>query len=262
MEVQKINPNLSVQQAQPTSSLQNYVNAIPESAPEKAILQVKYSAIPFVKMDAAQIYDSAAIALLKIFVITGWEMPSGDLKKILVDQLAKHLRESYLTVNMNEIEYAFRQFGTTTKDWGKSLNLSLFDEVMCHYMEKRRQASEEERMRPMEVKQIEAPKMTNAEIIEMSKGLWSTIKKVDLIYPDCFRALVDEGKIKYPLTKEDQVYYFGLAEKRMKEYEKENPRFFRDKDREEWKRIYSRKLVVFDYFSGYLNEEENGEDHS
>jgi len=146
MELQNINQDQSVQQLPLTNSLQNYLNAIPTSAPEKAILQVKYSAMPFLKMDAVQVYDAATVVLLKIFVITGWELPVGNMKKILVDQLSKHLKESYMNVNTNEIEYAFRQFGTTVKDWGKSLNLSMFDEVMSIYMEKRRQVSEEERL--------------------------------------------------------------------------------------------------------------------
>jgi hypothetical protein len=259
MELQKINQNQSAITTPKMNSLQEYLQEIPDSAPEKALLQVKYSAVPFIKMDAGQIYDSAAIALLKISIITGWAVLSGDMQKILVDQLAKHLKESYMTVNMNEIEYAFRQFGTTTKDWGKSLNLSLFDEVMSVYMEKRRQASEEERRRPLEVKQIEAPKMTNIEIIEMAKGLWEKMQKVDLIYPDAYRALVEEKLINHPLPREQQVYYIQLSEKRMKEYENEDRKFFNGKDRDEWRKIYARKLVVSDYFKGYLNEEDDND---
>ena len=231
------------------SYLQKYLQEIPESAPEKLILQVKYSAVPFLKMGIAQIYDSAGIALLKIFVITGWEMPSGDLKTILMDQLSKHLKESYLMLNLNEIEFAFRNYGSAVKDWGKCMNLSLFDEVMAIYLEKRYEASRiEEILRPVKTKKIECPKMSSDEIIHLSKSLWDKLKKVDLIFPGAYQALIDSKRIPKQ-TRREQEYYYNLSEKRMKDHENGDQNFFKNKDRTEWKKIYARKLVVADYFN-------------
>lgn len=76
--------------------------------------------------------------LLKIHVITGWTIPDSDLLVILVDQFQKKLVESYPDMNTDEIEYAFRQSGTTVKDWGKAMNLSLIDEVLLPYLGERK----------------------------------------------------------------------------------------------------------------------------
>lgn len=72
--------------------------------------------------------------LIKIHVITGWVLPSGDLQTVLINQLGKHLIENYADVNPDEVEFAFRKWGTTTKDWGKQMNLSLIDEVLLPYI--------------------------------------------------------------------------------------------------------------------------------
>lgn len=88
--------------------------------------------------------------LLKIHVITGWTIPDSDLLVILVDQFQKKLVESYPDMNTDEIEYAFRQSGTTVKDWGKAMNLSLIDEVLIPYLGERKTLSHtlEERKQP------------------------------------------------------------------------------------------------------------------
>lgn len=88
--------------------------------------------------------------LLKIHVITGWTIPDSDLLVILVDQFQKKLVESYHDMNTDEIEYAFRQSGTTVKDWGKAMNLSLIDEVLLPYLGERKMLSHtlEERKLP------------------------------------------------------------------------------------------------------------------
>lgn len=81
--------------------------------------------------------------LLKIHVITGWTIPDKDLLVILVDQFQKKLVESYPDMNTDEIEFAFRQSGTTVKDWGKAMNLSLIDEVLLPYLGERKILSHE-----------------------------------------------------------------------------------------------------------------------
>jgi len=81
--------------------------------------------------------------LLKIHVITGWVIPDSDLLVILVDQFQKKLIESYPDMNTDEIEFAFRQSGTTVKDWGKAMNLSLIDEVLLPYLGERKILSHE-----------------------------------------------------------------------------------------------------------------------
>lgn len=82
--------------------------------------------------------------LVKINAVTGWVNPDGLLMDVLVDQFEKKLNESYPTINPDEVEYAFRSYGTVIKDWGKQMNLSLIDEVMIPYVEKRFEISRKE----------------------------------------------------------------------------------------------------------------------
>lgn len=79
--------------------------------------------------------------LLKIHVITGWVIPDAELLTILIDQFQKKMVESYPNTNPEEIEFAFRNNGTTVKDWGKAMNLALIDEVMIPYLQERHRIS-------------------------------------------------------------------------------------------------------------------------
>ena len=92
--------------------------------------------------------------LMKVFAITGWSMPNDDL---LTDELSRQLslklKESYPNYNHLEIEYAFRTYGSSVKDWGKNFNLSLLDEVMQPYILHRVEVSKQE-------EQLNTPKMT------------------------------------------------------------------------------------------------------
>jgi hypothetical protein len=88
--------------------------------------------------------------LIKIHAMTGWNFPDPASAEILKEQFQKKMQEGYATVNTDEIEYAFRTYGTTVKDWGKSMNLSLIDEVMIPYLEARNSVSrlEETKQQP------------------------------------------------------------------------------------------------------------------
>lgn len=84
--------------------------------------------------------------LSKIHVITGWTIPnSPELLNILVDQFVKTLVEKYPSLNTDEMEYAFRQHGTSIEDWGKAMNLNLIDSVLTPYINHRFRISEDER---------------------------------------------------------------------------------------------------------------------
>lgn len=82
--------------------------------------------------------------LLKIYAITGWTVPEGTMLTVFTDQFRKKIAESYATTNPDEIEYAFRNYGTTVKDWGKAMNLALIDEVMIPYLSRRADLSKVE----------------------------------------------------------------------------------------------------------------------
>lgn len=94
-------------------------------------------------MGETNLFAFANATLIKIHVITGWAIPKDDILDVLLDQFIKKIKESYGNTNPEEWEYAFRNYGTTVKDWGKSMNLSLIDEVMMPYLSDRKHLSHE-----------------------------------------------------------------------------------------------------------------------
>lgn len=90
-------------------------------------------------------------------------MPSNEALGVLLDQFNKKIVEDYPTVTSEEITYAFRSNGHEVKEWGKALNISLIDDVMVPYLEKRIQVSRVEEQKkqiehkktPAELKQID-----------------------------------------------------------------------------------------------------------
>lgn len=110
--------------------------------------------------------------LLKIHVITGWVLPSGEIMTILKDQFKKKLQEDYDMLNVEEIEYAFRQKGTAIEDWGKEVNLNLLDKVLVPYVIKRNDISdiEQKNKRPPEQKTYSDEDILNERRAEIEKA--------------------------------------------------------------------------------------------
>jgi len=159
--------------------------------------------------------DWAIGLLAKIHVITGWIVPENELMNILVDQFEKKLYESYPTVNPDEVEFAFRTEGTKVKDWGKSMNLSLIDEVMYPYLSKRFELSKLE-------EQVKTKKSMYVEIKENLSDVtmnswWEYIEdqvrnkgyKLDFIPIHLYEWKVDKGEINK--TKEEKFQYAARA---------------------------------------------------
>ena len=166
-------------------------------------------------MDPVELNDAVHMALLKIHVITGWVVPQAELMDVLIDQMSKFLQEKYPLVNPDEVEYAFRTFGTTVKDWGKQLNLSLIDEVLIPYLEQRREISDKEQQHSM--KQIEQPKisdMTNRGWFEETKRQVKAGElTVDFVPPSLYEWAKEVGEIN-PTPEERWDYMRKAAEYR------------------------------------------------
>lgn len=111
---------------------------------ETRMILLKYSAKKICELSESELYLQVKKMLLQIYVITGWAIPSGDIKKILEDQFQKKLLENYSLLNTEEIIYAFRQTGTGIEDWGKEMNLNLVDKVLKPYLVSREEISEKE----------------------------------------------------------------------------------------------------------------------
>lgn len=103
---------------------------------ENRILTLKYKSKTFGQMSPHDLLFAGKALLLKVNVITGWVIPEDNLD-LLIEIFTKKLVASYGSVNPDEFEYAFITEGTMIKDWGKVINLSLIDEVMLPYLEKR-----------------------------------------------------------------------------------------------------------------------------
>jgi hypothetical protein len=101
---------------------------------EKQLLAVKYQEPAISRISTDDLIKHTKGLLFKIHVITGWNLPDDDYyMNVLKDQLFKKLSEDYTDCSVAEIEFAFRNYGTTVKDWGKNMNLQLFDTVMSAY---------------------------------------------------------------------------------------------------------------------------------
>lgn len=97
------------------------------------------------RLDPDKLAKEVKALIIKMNIITGWTYPDDNLyQAILEDQLRKKLTEDYPDLNFTEMEYAFRHFGTVVKDWGKSINLSLIDEVLITYKQSRMEVSNKE----------------------------------------------------------------------------------------------------------------------
>ncbi len=105
---------------------------------EHQMIELKYASPCFRMMNDITRDIASQSLLLKIHVITGWVIPNDDdILSVLQYQFCLKLSEKYGNMNCEEIEYAFRNKESDIKDWGKSMNLSLLDEVLNPYLEKR-----------------------------------------------------------------------------------------------------------------------------
>lgn len=149
--------------------------------------------------------------LLKIHVITGWVIPEKELLSILIDQFQKKLIENYPDMNVDEIEFAFRQSGTTVKDWGKAMNLSLIDEVLIPYLDQRKTLSHtlEERKAPPPPQTI----LTDQQLDDLHRGDVEAFYqrclsgKIPTSTPDYFKDIL----VKDKLMKQDESFASYIA---------------------------------------------------
>lgn len=168
-------------------------------------------------MEWPELNNWAKALLIKINVITGWVIPEDTLE-VLVDQFRKKLSESYPNCNPDEVEYAFRNYGTTVKDWGKQMNLSLIDEVMIPYLNRRLELSK--------IEEQKAPVLLIENKEDMSRDAmldWfdSTAKKiksgelvVDFVPLMLYEFMDDNGNIT-ATTEEKYVYIQRAADYRL-----------------------------------------------
>ena len=177
---------------------------------EIQIYDVKYKSKPFVKMTSSELDLSINALLLKIHAITGWAIPSNEIMIIFIDQFKKKVIEDYPLVNTDEVEFAFRKFGLEVKDWGKSMNLSLIDEVLRPYLEMRFEVSKYEEIQKLV--ELPAPVTTNLEKIQECDE-WEQKKEIRMQYIPLYLYdyLTECGRLN--LTKDEKLSYMDKAKK-------------------------------------------------
>jgi hypothetical protein len=163
-------------------------------------LENKYASPCFAKVPEADRYLLAKTLLLKIHIITGWTIPEEAMMLILMDQFTKKMVESYPNVNAEEMEYAFRN-NTTVKDWGKAMNLSLIDEVMIPYLQKRIELSRMEESQ--NIKTLPPSQVSDEEFIESCKKLYMVDKNYKSIPVLCYKVL--EKKINLTIDEKRKI---------------------------------------------------------
>lgn len=176
----------------------NYLQKLKQNtiSEEYRVLELKYAAKRFGIMDDNERYSLAELLLLKISTITGWTLPISELMNVLTDQFQKTLAEKYQNANIEEFEYAFRQKGIEIKDWGKSLNLSLIDEVMIPYLEQRAELSRLEEAKKNMPKNIEQAKVLSDEEKEEWIEEWKQKTEINIeLIPVMFYDYLDSKKL-------------------------------------------------------------------
>lgn len=150
------------------------------SESEQKVMQLKYQSPQIKHLKNIELWGSALV--LKIHIITGWALPAEqEFVNILTDQFTKKLLEDYADLNIDEIEFAFRSTGTRVKDWGKSLNLGLIDEVLRPYVTQRYELSaQEERAKNKPEQKI----YTLEELDNIHRG------DVEAFYQRCLKGIV------------------------------------------------------------------------
>lgn len=181
---------------------------------EKKQLELKYASKRFGKMNDDELDIAATKALISICIITGWTPPPQEYEEIMVSQLAKKMAESYQNLNMEELEYAFRNKGLNIKDWGKVTNLALIDDVLMPFLDNRFDISaQEEKIRGQVLLKQEDQKLLDTP--PMSKEDWEEwlldIAKYPLnkIPTDSYDYLQRTKQIV--LTKEEKDQYMERA---------------------------------------------------
>lgn len=179
------------------------------------MVSLKYSAPQFGQMNQITLLNECMIMLLRLSVITGWVIPQAELKNILIENLCKKLEESYPELNVNEVEYAFRNKNIEIKDWwGKSFNVALFDEVMIPYMEKRYTVSDlEQRIKkPLIQKVYTEEEILNQRREEIEKSFQSMKKGYYPLLHSYFFAVLKDDDLIETVTDEEGIRFENISE--------------------------------------------------
>lgn len=175
---------------------------------ELRIWDLQYKSQPIKFIPEESLKPHCISLLFKISIITGWNAPeSTEERRVLNEQFRLKMQEEYYALNVEEIEYAFRSEGTKVKDWGKSINLSLIDEVLQPYILRR---AEIRKLESSAIKpQIEAPPpepLNEDEFINTAKNIFKKTGKKGLISTMVYDILLKRGDIEISLEEKKELF--------------------------------------------------------
>lgn len=167
---------------------------------EQQVLEVKYKALPIVKLTEKQRNLEVGALILKICLITGWKTETDELdRKIIRTELENFLLENYPTINADEIMFAFRKYGTKVNNWGQNINLNLIRQALDPYIEFRKEVSDfEERINSeKQIPQLDVPILSDDDIVNNAKEMFLSTGKVSYINPKAFDILIARKSIEF-----------------------------------------------------------------
>lgn len=236
-----------------SNSLDSLETKLSLTREECLVIQLKYEGARFRNMDSSDLSKWSKALLAKISVITGWVLPVDGLLSILIDQFQKKMTERYAYCTTEEVEYAFRMYGTTTKDWGKQINLSLIDEVMIPYLSKRSNLSkiEEQKLElpAAEVKEDISDDGMEDWLREVRKQIKDNQTSVEFMPMVIFDWCVKNGRLEKTNT-EKMEFLIKAVEKRKAQL----IGFYNDNDSEKNRATLSRFLKCLE--EGYVQGDE------
>lgn len=155
-----------------------------------------------------------------------------EFTDIFIEQLELKLKESYSFLNVDEIEYAFRNY--RIDNYGKNFNIHTFDAVIEKYLQDRKEVDQYDKVEPAQIHNVveQTDEELMNEVIEYSKKDYRG-KKLHLlplfIYDNLVKFnlidLSEKAKIKKFneainfYEKELQIKANGFDHNAMKEYQ-------------------------------------------
>lgn len=227
-------------------------------------MKAKYSAPRFGVLAPDLLADHVAALIFKIHVITGWEVPNNDLYlNALQDQLRKKLTEDCADLNPSEVEYAFRQYSYRVENWGKNMNLNLFDKVINIYRAARAEVSEVEARNVLPPEnQIAAPEITGEELTRYALEYYKRTGDYRLLPAECYDYLTAAGYLKITdAEKRDMIKAVQVMVDNKLLTDAEFKKDFKElRDKKEWYRATAKRMIVANYFKKQINSTNGKQD--
>lgn len=135
------------------------------------VIEKKYAEKQIEQMDDTELLTKVAECLLRIHIITGWNLPDDkNYIQALTEEFMLKLKEDFFMMNFIEVVYAFRKNGLGIKDWGKNMNLDLVCNVLGVYCEERTRLSMEEESLALKKNPPVQKIYTDEEILNQRRG--------------------------------------------------------------------------------------------